>query len=208
MYGNTGYFLQSADERLDLSPELSRLLEILSKHPEGLSEYDLLKTLNGESPLRGVDELAMFQIHFRLFHDLYRLKRSLERNAMGSLEIHCMNIQLVPMRRSAHNPENLPEPPDLIADYYLDESVLERTTGAHVKSLMDWFWKRFNVHGMKEDALAVLDLHSTASQREIKSRYRELVLKHHPDLGGDAEEFHKIVEAMEILRLHEETPEL
>jgi len=53
-----------------------------------------------------------------------------------------------------------------------------------------------------------LDLHSTASQREIKSRYRELVLKHHPDLGGDAEEFHKIVEAMEILRLHEETPEL
>lgn len=206
MYGNCDFHHKPKQKSLDLPPDLRRLFEILTEAPEGLSEYDLLKKLKGDAPLRGLDELGLFRIHFRLFHDLHRLKIALEHKGAGSLKIQCMKIQIILPLRGVPNPENLPESPDPIAEYYLDNSVLHKTTSEHVKSLLTWFWKRFNVEGLKEEALAVLDLHSKATSVEIKRRYRELVIKHHPDMGGDAEEFHKIVEAMEILRLHHETP--
>jgi len=40
-----------------------------------------------------------------------------------------------------------------------------------------------------------LGLGNTASLPELKSRWRELARKHHPDVGGDAAEFHKLHEA-------------
>jgi molecular chaperone DnaJ len=45
----------------------------------------------------------------------------------------------------------------------------------------------------------ILGVPKTATQKEIKKAYRELAKKHHPDKGGDAEEFKKISEAFSIL---------
>lgn len=45
----------------------------------------------------------------------------------------------------------------------------------------------------------VLGVSKDATQEEITKAYRKLALKHHPDRGGDAEEFKKINEANEIL---------
>lgn len=44
-----------------------------------------------------------------------------------------------------------------------------------------------------------LGLDENASPTEIKKAYRKLALRHHPDKGGDAEEFKKITGAYEIL---------
>lgn len=41
----------------------------------------------------------------------------------------------------------------------------------------------------------VLGLPPDATPAEIKSKYRQLALKHHPDKGGDAATFNKINEA-------------
>lgn len=46
----------------------------------------------------------------------------------------------------------------------------------------------------------LLGVNKNASQEEIKKKYRELVKKHHPDVGGDTELFKKINEAYEILK--------
>lgn len=43
----------------------------------------------------------------------------------------------------------------------------------------------------------VLDLPTTASKDEIKRRYKQLALIHHPDKGGNAETFRMITEAKE-----------
>ena len=45
----------------------------------------------------------------------------------------------------------------------------------------------------------VLGVSKDATREEITKAYRKLALKHHPDRGGDAEEFKKINEANEIL---------
>ena len=49
------------------------------------------------------------------------------------------------------------------------------------------------------DYYKVLGVHLNSSQDEIKKAYRKLSLKHHPDRGGDSEEFKKINEAYSTL---------
>jgi len=45
----------------------------------------------------------------------------------------------------------------------------------------------------------VLGIQKDLSDADIKQSYRRLAMKHHPDKGGDPEEFKKIAEAYEIL---------
>ena len=52
---------------------------------------------------------------------------------------------------------------------------------------------------MVYDPLEVLGLQMGATQREIKKAYRSLSREHHPDKGGDPEEFVKISSAYEAL---------
>jgi curved DNA-binding protein CbpA len=49
------------------------------------------------------------------------------------------------------------------------------------------------------DYYEILRVHPTASNDEIKEAYRRLAHKHHPDMGGDGEQFKKVHEAYEVL---------
>jgi DnaJ-class molecular chaperone len=50
------------------------------------------------------------------------------------------------------------------------------------------------------DYYSILGVDRSADQNQIKKAYRELVKKHHPDQGGDAEQFKQINEAYETLK--------
>ena len=50
---------------------------------------------------------------------------------------------------------------------------------------------------MSENYYNILGVSKDASQDEIKKKYRKLSLQHHPDRGGDAEQFKKVSEAYE-----------
>ena len=49
------------------------------------------------------------------------------------------------------------------------------------------------------DPYETLGVSRTATAEEIKSAYRKLAKKYHPDLGGDPEKFKEINEAHDIL---------
>ena len=49
------------------------------------------------------------------------------------------------------------------------------------------------------DYYKVLGVPESSTQDDIKKAYRKLSLKHHPDRGGDAEQFKKINEAYKSL---------
>ena len=50
-----------------------------------------------------------------------------------------------------------------------------------------------------KDYYAILWVAQTASPEEIKKAFRSAAMKHHPDKGGDAEEFKKINEAHQVI---------
>lgn len=45
----------------------------------------------------------------------------------------------------------------------------------------------------------ILGIDESASESDIKTAFRKLAMKHHPDKGGDAEQFKKINEAYQVL---------
>jgi hypothetical protein len=51
-------------------------------------------------------------------------------------------------------------------------------------------------------ARQVLGVGPDATVEEIKQAYRRLARQHHPDAGGDAEQFHRIQQAYEVLQQH------
>ena len=53
---------------------------------------------------------------------------------------------------------------------------------------------------MSHDPFKVLGLKRSASDEDIKQKYRELILIHHPDKGGDHEEFLKVQQAYDFLK--------
>jgi len=52
---------------------------------------------------------------------------------------------------------------------------------------------------MKQDYYADLGILKTASEAEIKTAYRRLVLEHHPDKQGDPIKFRAVAEAYDVL---------
>lgn len=182
-------------------PLLTHLQTLLAAHPAGLREYELFRLLRQQSftafPVDGFeDPLMLFQGHFMLFHLLYTLRDQLRARGEGDVAIHCLRIALLPPRATS---ATLPDDHDPLRDYYLDLNHLEQTDRAGVEAMLDQFWRDFQRREQRQEALAVLGLSDPVSAGEIKSRYRELAKRHHPDHGGLAEGFHKLAWAMEQL---------
>lgn len=176
------------------------LLAVLHANPDGLTEHDLIRKLAHDDPAFGsdvfADELTLFQCHFILFHLLYRLRDDLWKNGEGDLAIHCLKIELRPLL--ADNGQ-LPAAHDPLRDYYLDLANLESTGKQEVLAMLDTFWLRFARLDRRAEALAALGLADPVDDAEIKRRYRELAMEHHPDRGGEMEKLQEINAAMGLL---------
>ena len=75
--------------------------------------------------------------------------------------------------------------PNPLRRYYLDLSHLYQTGSAEVESLLNAFWQRMAQTDQREEALQVLGLAAPVDDASIRRRYRELVMRHHPDRGGE-----------------------
>jgi len=184
-----------------LTPALAKtLLAILRAHPDGLTEHDLIRKLAHDDPAFGpdayTDELSLFQCHFILFHHLYRLRDELWNERQGDLAIHCLKIALHPYPNGTGH---LPATPDPLRAYYSDLTHLEKTGKQGVLELLDIFWLRYTRHDRRAEALAELGLTDPVDDPEIKRRYRELAMEHHPDRGGEMEKLQAINAAMGLL---------
>lgn len=194
-------------------PAESLLLTILSRHPEGMKEYDLMEELRETVP--GLfdfgplhRDLALFRSHFILFHQLHLLRRRLLREERFILHIHCLEIRLVPFSPSSSGSSATSgssggaelESHDPMGEYYLDVSNLEGVGEREVEEMLQGFYRRLESWWSREGDLATLGLPADAAMEEVERRYRELALVHHPDRGGDEECFRAIGEAVARLR--------
>jgi len=191
----------------DLLPDgfSDELLAIVRGAPAGLGEYALIRLLAERypdslfaEPGALQDPLRLFQLHFLLFHLLYRLADELSETEQ-MLSIHALSIRLQP--RSAATPGLAQTDP--LRAYYLDWQQWRETHAEDVQRLLDGFWRRQGrgVVGVDElqQALAVMELQEPTDARAVKQRYRALVRVHHPDKGGSTARVQEINQAMLIL---------
>lgn len=68
-----------------------------------------------------------------------------------------------------------------------------------IGSQLDRVLEICKIGAMKNDPYSVLGVSKTASAADIKKAYRDAAKKHHPDKGGNPEEFKKINEAYETV---------
>ncbi|UAW97148.1 molecular chaperone DnaJ [Halopseudomonas nanhaiensis] len=181
------------------------LLEILQESPDGTDEFGLIRRIAQERPdslfaapgaLR--DPLKLFQLHFLLFHTLYRLSDTL---AASGIQVHIHALRIAIEHRSPSAPGLTCTDP--LRAYYLDWSEWARTHEADVQRLLDSFWRGHQQSQPPDDdvdaALMLFELEAPVDRTTIRKRYRQLVSKHHPDRGGDTERLQAINAALLIL---------
>ncbi|WPL19627.1 DNA-J related protein [Thiorhodovibrio winogradskyi] len=211
---------QKADQKsAGLADEtLTLLLDILKNHPDGISEYDLLRALEqrnhaacASAPSRSepghpglfCSELALFQAHFLLFNALYRLRDRLAAVGSAWLEIDVLCIVLRPDGfgngfAGSCQPRALARRDPLRA-YYLDIHQLTITDAQQVVDWLGDFWMRYFALESRAAALAVLGLVDPVDAQVVRRRYRELAMRLHPDRGGDADSFSRLISAKQVL---------
>ena len=175
---------------------------ILTDHPEGIREYDLMQKLDSDFPHLYPkpdlsDRLLLFQHHFYLKHSLYLLQNQLSTEGRWYLEIGTI---LIIKRLSPHSNTSAIAEHDPLKDYYLDLSNLNKETSESVEALINGFWKAMTQLQHQPEAFQVLGLTGEETPEEQKQRYKKLVQTHHPDKGGDDSTFRNIQQAWEKIK--------
>lgn len=183
------------------TPAILELLEELILAEPGLKEYRLYQRLKE----RGIpyfleadlhDELELFRLHFLLFHHLYLLKDRLRKEGRGDLAVHWSEIRILP--HPGPMQEGLTEH-DPLREYYLDVEAAQGVTREEVQGMIRGFWSDYACWQARPEAHAILGLKGGESEEEILKAYRRLAKEHHPDRGGDPEEFQKLAQAKKTL---------
>ncbi|MEO0443714.1 MAG: DNA-J related domain-containing protein [Pseudomonadota bacterium] len=169
-----------------------------------LSEYELIQHLNQQGwalSTDASDSLGLFSTHFLVYNSLYFLQDHYWQKQQF-LEISALSVRLHAKvaaepggsRLSAYQGEQS------LRDYYLDKNNLEEATEASVQQLLNDFWAAFVSTDESADAYSVFDLSPSADYRQVKQRYRQLAMSHHPDRGGDAKQFQRLNWAFGVLQ--------
>ncbi|UEX78291.1 DNA-J related domain-containing protein [Spiribacter halobius] len=177
---------------------LDPIAGMLPPPPGAVDEFRLIRALQArgdlaEFPAEGLaTPLALYRTHFVLFHCLHHLDAALGERG-EALEIHCLRI-----RRLARPAEGRQRPGfvDPMRSFYLDGRNLDDVDTAQVERLLGDFWRRFARRDGRAEALAELGLEDPVTDAEIRQVYRRLMMRHHPDRGGDTATVQRLNDAV------------
>lgn len=189
-----------------MNEDIEILTQILAENLDAQhhwTEHELIESLQTEpyeffdkDALR--DPLTLFQTHFLLFHCLYRLRQRWREQRKYELFIHTLNIECQPW----HSGVSALAENDPLADYYLDLNQLDTTSGSDVESMMDDFWRRMGHSSSRvgtdmpaAEAWEIMEVKPPVTRALVKTQYRKLVHKYHPDKGGSVAKMQKIQKA-------------
>ena len=175
-----------------------------------VSEYQLMQQLQGQGWLElldSSDSLALYSVHFLIYNALYQLRDRYQ--AQGQyLYISALAIEIITPEKSSEtsssNQLSSDSQTDLaeLAAYYLDWQQLEAATRESVEQLLQSFWKRYVEQDDLQLALEVLGVSDNDTYQHIRQRYRQLAMQHHPDRGGNQQDFQRIQQAFALIRQH------
>jgi len=124
-----------------INPVLPQVLHVLRRHPDGISEYRLMKTLDEEHLFDEQNRtdgvmLPLYRKHFLIMNALYDLQDILWQEEDRVLEISPMHIEL--HERQTDKPRKQePEWYPLLSEYYLDWQYYRETTEADIDRMLN-----------------------------------------------------------------------
>jgi hypothetical protein len=188
------------------NPLIWPLLSLLQKSVHGWKVHHLATELQSQGLMHDLDpipEKDLFKRNFLLMNALFELQDMLLPGQW--VQTQAMDIRILRI---------LPGDIDLIQhqeaglkSYYLDWANYDTSSNV-VRDMLESFWTSYKsyigINGRVmhlTQALRVLELDVSASDREIRRQWRKLALKWHPDRqGGDAARFREVCEAWQTLR--------
>ena len=188
------------------NPLIWPLLSLLQKSVQGWKVHHLATELQSQGLMHDLDpipEKDLFKRNFLLMNALFELQDMLLPGQW--VQTQAMDIRIIRI---------LPGDIDLIQhqeaglkSYYLDWANYDTSSNV-VRDMLESFWTSYKsyigINGRVmhlTQALRVLELDVSASDREIRRQWRKLALKWHPDRqGGDAARFREVCEAWQTLR--------
>jgi len=193
-----------------LNPYLFPLLDEVDRFLNDFpltNEHQLIKHLqdNKVTPFDTfslAESKDLFSAHFLCMHVLYHLKREYSDKQTFVLDIQLVRIHRIPLDESdeLNNNEKMAiETIDPLESYYLNSKHYFETQEDEINDLLKSFWQKYMAQDEKKEALDVLNLPIDADEKMIKTQYKHLAQKHHPDKGGCAEMFTKIRQAKTVL---------
>lgn len=128
-----------------INPVLPEVLTLLRQHPEGISEYRLMKALEGQrlfAENNGSGLLGLYRKHFLIMNALYDLQEVLWQEEDRVLDISPLHIELHDRQKSApdeNTPDDRCEPNwyPLLSEYYLDWEYYRNTTEQDIQKMLD-----------------------------------------------------------------------
>jgi len=183
------------------NPILDEVRELIEAHPSGVSEYDLLVSLQAHEALQFKDidsGLRLFRKHFLVMNALYHIQELLLQEGRY-LSISPIVNRLETSKEMDALSLPIQSAQARVRDYYYDWDNYQKTAVADVDKLLTGFWQRYLSDDKRWEALQTLGLPVESEMSEVKRRYRKLVHEYHPDRGGNVERFREIREAYEVL---------
>ena len=184
------------------NPLIPDILSLLQQHPEGITEYLVIQSLEEHTGFDHIGDdyqLAIFQKHFMVMNALHQLQKRLMQEEQLFLDVSPLKIQLITSSKQSNLQELTESDNAKLSEYYLDWSNFENTSKEDVENLLENFWELYINADSRSEALTILELKKDACDETINRRYRELAAIHHPDKGGEPATFIQIRQAYEIL---------
>lgn len=184
-----------------INPLSIPILELLSNCSEPLSEFELMTKIKPHLDAAGHTgdpQLVLFQNHFLIMNALYQLQDKLRVDGLH-LFISPLKISLKPLIHQDSGALSEDHTNSSLRKYYLDWDNFVETSSDDVDALLNGFWLKFSGRDKRQQALTCLGLATNSSEKDIRSAYRVLAAKYHPDKGGDIAQFIKVREAYELL---------
>ncbi len=185
------YLIEPLMALLDINPGPHRLYDLIDQLREQgyLSEYEMS------------DVEHLFAVNFLVNNALYHLQNTYWEEYRRYLSISSLAVELQINQPIAEKDLIKGSETDAaLSDYYLNWSHLEQANKASIESLLDSFWQAFVSDDELSVALSRFNLSADCSYAEVKRRYRELAMQHHPDRGGSQETFQQINQSMSVLQ--------
>lgn len=184
-----------------INPELDNAIQLILKQGS-LSEFELIKQLQ-QAPYSLFndnvfkDDLSLFQTHFVVHNALYRLRDQGLAKGLFDIDTLTTQFRIIQLNSTDSTELTVQSRPEVIKlrEYYLDWDNFAKTDKDDVSDLLSRFWQcyanfdvKHNQHQL-DTALEAMNFKVLPSRKELKLRYKQLSTLHHPDKGGDAEQF-------------------